>query len=194
MSYLSRDRRWPLLWFQRYLFKIQVNSKGFLLLRNRPAGSQIVLFCFAMASNRVLKGLCLLSDSELAWHWARPQALMAAPASSPVADRRPGSLSARTSESGPGESKWTGRPMPVTSWPGRVARGAPRRLSDTSRQVTYSPQCRIKHTQTVHKHSLVSTLVVQWSARPCGLHEIVSSNPELYIILQIRFFRGKHGI
>ena len=29
-----------------------------------------------MASNRVLKGLCLLSDSELAWHWAGPQAQM----------------------------------------------------------------------------------------------------------------------
>ena len=56
----------------------------------------------------VLKGLCLQSDSELAWHWAGPQALMAtmtAPASSPVAGRRPGSLSARTSQSWPGESK-----------------------------------------------------------------------------------------
>ena len=92
-----------------------------------------------MASNRVLKGLCLLSDSELAWHWAGLQALMAAPASSPVAGRRPGSLSARTSESGPRESKWTGRPMPATSWPGRVARRAPRRTSDTSLQVTYIP-------------------------------------------------------
>ncbi len=119
------------------------------------------------------KLLCLLarqSDSELTWYSPAAVCFCTAPQSCGTlllhlhaAQRR------RASE----PSKW--RPGPATSWPGRVARRAPRRMSDTSRQVTYSPQCRIEHTNTVHKHNVASTLVVQWLARPCGLHEIVSS-------------------
>ena len=56
---------------------------------------------------------------------------------------------AKTSESGPRESKWPGRPMPATSWPARVGRRGPHRTSDTSRQVL--PQLRIKLTNTIQK-------------------------------------------
>ena len=86
-------------------------------------------------------------------------------------------------------SKW--RPWPATSWQGRVALRAPRRMSDTSSKVTFSQQCSgspSRQTNTMHKHVSASTLVVQWSARPCCLHEIMSSNPEIIDNFANRFF------
>ncbi len=36
-----------------------------------------------------------------------------------------------------------------------------------------------RQTNAMHKHISASTLVVQWSARPRGMHEILNSNPEI---------------
>ena len=77
--------------------------------------------------------------------------------------------------------------MPATSWPGW--RSGPRRMSDTSRKVTYSPQSSIQHTNTMHKRVFSSTLVVQWSEQPCSMHEIMNSNPEIIHNFANSFFK-----
>ena len=184
MSYLSKDGRRPL----HISFRFAACPKGFKKWGTGPYKKN---FNAVKASRRPPKFLCLLdrqSDSELTWYSPAAVCFCTAPQSCGTlllhlhaAQRR------RASE----PSKW--RPGPATSWPGRVARRAPRRMSDTSRKVTFSAQCRITHTDTVHKHISVSTLVAQWSARPCSLHEIVSSNPEVIHYFANSFFRGKHG-
>ena len=46
-----------------------------------------------------------------------------------------------------------------------------------------------RQTNTMHKHLSASTLVVQWLARPRGMHEIMSSNLEIMHDFANRFFK-----
>ena len=94
---------------------------------------------------------------------------------------------AKTSESGPRESKWPGRPMPATSWPARVGRRGPHLTSDTSRQVMCFP-------------SFASILLIPFKSRsginaggavveqPCRMREVLGSNPAVFFILPILIY------
>ncbi len=81
--------------------------------------------------------------------------------------------------------------MPATSWLARAAWRAPHRISDTSSNVTFSLQCSItgRYTNITHEHISASTLVVQWSALPRSMHEIMSSNPGIMHNFAISFFK-----
>jgi hypothetical protein len=88
------------------------------------------------------------------------------PANCPAAGQQPASVGQRGWRGGPR----AGRPTPAARWQ------------------TSGPVFSIQHTYTIHKGYYASTLVVQWSEQPRGMHEIMGSNSRIIHNFANRFY------